>query len=162
MNVLIYPDQTNPAPSRLHIVYAGGDTLEEYAFKYLDPYFIEYLIVDQSVIPDSPAIYHAQTLEIVGGAPVFGWDVAYAKEIATSMNSQYWQTQYSVGLLGLNFTNSYQIQLALATPEDERTANQVAAIEFLTGVNQLQTELQLEIDAATTGEELIQILSQLG
>lgn len=162
MNVLIYSDQTNPAPSRPQIVYAGGDTLEEYAFKYLNPYFITYLIVDQSVIPNSPVIYHAQTLEIVGGAPIFGWDVTYAKEIATGANSKYWQQQYSQGLLGLTINNDYQLQLAIATPENERTADQTAAVEFMIGINGLQVSVQDQINSATTGEELIQILSQLG
>jgi hypothetical protein len=85
-----------------------------------------------------------------------------AKSIATATNSTYWQNQYNNGLLGLSITNDYQLQLAIATPEDERTAEQLAAVEFLTGINTLQNEVQSNIDAATTGEEIIQILGQLG
>jgi hypothetical protein len=162
MNVLLYPDPENPAPSRLQLAFPANDTLEEYAFKYLEPYGINYLIVDFSVLPNASSIYDMLLVDISSGVPVFSYDVPAAKSYATAVNSSYWQQQYNNGLLGLSITNDYQLQLAIATPEDERTANQVAAIEFLTGVNQLQTELQLEIDAATTGEEIIQILSQLG
>jgi hypothetical protein len=162
MNVIIYPDPSNPAPSRLQIVYPGNDTLEEYAFKHLDPYGIEYQIVDYGVIPQASTIYSAQLLEFVSGAPVFSFDVPLAKEIASGINSRYWQTQYNIGLLDVGITNDYQLQLAVATPEAERTADQVAVIEFMTGINGLQAETQDQIDAATTGEEIIQILSQLG
>jgi hypothetical protein len=162
MNVIVYADPTNPAPSKLQILYAGLDTLEEAAFKLLDPYNIPYSIVDVSEIPDSPFISTAQTVEIVGGAPVFGWDFTEAQQIATNLNAAYWQMQYNQGVLGLSISNAYQLQLAIATPEDERTADQVAAVEFMTGINGLQQSTQDNIDAATTGEELIQILSQLG
>jgi hypothetical protein len=162
MNVIVYADPTTPAPSRLQIMYAGLDTLEEAAFKFLDPYGTPYVIVDDSVIPSSPYIAHAQTVEIVNGLPVFDWDFPAAQTIATNYNSAYWQVQYDQGLLGLAITNPYQLQLAIATPENERTADQVAAIEFMTGINGLQQSTQDQIDAATTGEELIQILSQLG
>jgi hypothetical protein len=162
MDVIVYADPENPAPSRLQVMYPGLDTLEESAFKYLDPFGIEYAIVDSSVIPDSPYIYAAQTVEIVSGAPVFGWDFTYAQQIATKYNSRYWQFQYNEGVYGLTITNEYQLNLAIATPEPERTADQVAAVEFLTGVNGLQLDVQDQIDAATTGEELITILNQLG
>jgi hypothetical protein len=101
-------------------------------------------------------------VEITGGSPVFSWDMSYARQIATDYNADYWQIQYNQGLLGLSIKNDYQLQLAIATPENERTADQVAAVEFMTGVNGLQQSVQDQIDAATTGEELIQILSQLG
>jgi len=162
MNVIIYPDPTNPAPSRLQVVYPGGDTLEDYAFKYLEPYGIEYLIVDRDSIPNSGQISSAQILEIVGGSPVYGYDLNAAKDIATGINSRYWQTQYNTGLLGLSITNDFQLNLAIATPENERTADQIAAVEFLTGLNGLQNDIQTQIDDATTGEELITILNQLG
>jgi hypothetical protein len=93
---------------------------------------------------------------------VWSYDLDEAKSIATATNSTYWQNQYNNGLLGLSITNDYQLQLAIATPEDERTADQIAAVEFMIGINGLQTLVQDEIDAATTGEEIIQILSQLG
>jgi hypothetical protein len=93
---------------------------------------------------------------------VWSYDLDEAKSIATATNSTYWQNQYNNGLLGLSITNDYQLQLAIATPEDERTAEQLAAVEFLTGINTLQNEVQSNIDAATTGEEIIQILGQLG
>lgn len=162
MQVIVYADPENPAPSRLQVMYAGLDTLEDSAFKYLDPYGTPYVITDNSVIPASPYIYYAQTVEIVNGAPVFGWDFPYAQQIATEYNSSYWQNQYNQGLLGLSISNPYQLQLAIATPEDERTADQTAAVEFLSGINGLQQSIQDQIDAATTGEELIQILSTLG
>ena len=162
MNVIVYADPTTPAPSRLQIMYAGLDTLEESAFKYLDPYSIPYAIVDVSVVPSSPYIYSAQTVEIVDGLPVFGWDFPAAQTIATNYNAAYWQRQYDQGILGLSISNDYQLNLAIATPADQRTADQVAAVEFMTGINGLQQSVQDQIDAATTGEELIQILSQLG
>ena len=162
MEVIVYADPENPAPSRLQVMYPGLDTLEESAFKFLDPYGIEYAIVDNSVIPDSPYIYEAQTVEIVSGAPVFGWDFTYAQQIATKYNAKYWQIEYNQGVYGLNISNEYQLNLAIATPEPERTADQVAAVEFMTGINGLQQSVQDSIDAATTGEELITILSSLG
>jgi len=162
MEVIVYADPENPAPSRLQVMYPGLDTLEESAFKFLDPYGIEYAIVDNSVIPDSPYIYEAQTVEIVSGAPVFGWDFTYAQQLATKYNAKYWQIEYNQGVYGLNISNEYQLNLAIATPEPERTADQVAAVEFLTGINGLQQSVQDSIDAATTGEELITILGQLG
>ena len=162
MNVIVYADPTTPAPSRLQIMYAGLDTLEDAAFKYLDPYNIPYATVDVSVVPSSPYIAEAQIVEIVNGLPVFDWDFPAAQTLATNYNSSYWQNQYNQGLLGLSITNPYQLQLAIATPEDERSADQVAAIEFMSGINGLQQSTQDQIDAATTGEELIQILSQLG
>jgi hypothetical protein len=162
MNVLLYPDPSSPAPSRVQLVYPANDTLEEFAFKFLDPEGIEYVIVDQSELPDASYIYNMLLVEIVDGAPVFSYDVPAAKEFASAQNSQYWQTQYNEGLLGLSITNDYQLQLACATPEDERTADQVAAVEFMIGLSSLQADVQTQIDAATTGEEIISILSQLG
>lgn len=162
MQVIVYADPENPAPSRLQVMSPGLDTLEESAAKFLDPYGITYQIVDDSIIPASPYIYHAQTVDMSGPTPVFDWDFPYAQQIATNYNSQYWQQQYDQGLLGLAISNDYQLQLAIATPADERTADQVAAVEFLSGINGLQQSVQDQIDAATTGQELIQILSQLG
>ena len=162
MNVILYPDPSNPAPSRVQVVYPANDTLEEYAFKYLDPYGIEYVIVDQSTLPNAGQISNYLLMEIVSGSPVFSYDVAGAKDCATSYNSIYWQTQYDQGILGLSIDNSYQLNLAIATPENERTADQIAAVEFMTGTNSLQMEVQDQIDAATTGEEIIAILNQLG
>mgnify|MGYP006299132319 CR=1 FL=1 len=162
MNVLLYTDPAYPAPSRVQLVYPGNDTLEEYAFKFLEPYSIEYTIIDQSLLPDASYLYNYLLLEFVDGDPVFSYDVPGAKDYATAFNSQYWQTQYNDGLLGLSITNDYQLQLAIATPENERTADQIAAVEFLTGINGLQNDVQTQIDAATTGEELIAILNTLG
>ena len=143
-------------------MYQGLDTLEDSAAKFLDPFGTPYVITDVSVIPYSPYISNALQVEIVNGLPVFSWDFPYAQQLATAYNAGYWQRQYDQGLLGLPIQNDYQLQLAIATPEDERTANQTAAVEFLTGINGLQEATQAQIDAATTGEELISILSQLG
>jgi hypothetical protein len=143
-------------------MYQGLDTLEDSAAKFLDPFGINYVITDVSVIPYSPYISNALQVEITNGLPVFSWDFPYAQQLATSCNAAYWQQQYDQGILGLPIQNDYQLQLAIATPEGERTANQTAAVEFLTGINGLQDATQDQIDAATTGEELIQILSQLG
>jgi|688.fasta_scaffold104399_2 hypothetical protein len=162
MDVIIYPDPSSPAPSRLQVVFPANDTLEEYAFKYLESYSIDYLTVEYSTIPQSPYIGAAQLVEFVSGDPVYSYDLDEAKDIASGINSRYWQNQYDAGLLGVGITNDYQLQLAVATPEGERTADQIAAIEFMSGINGLQTEVQDEIDAATTGEEIITILSQLG
>lgn len=162
MQVIIYADQSTPQPSRLQVVYPANDTLEEYAFKYLDPYAIEYLTVDYSVIPNASYFYSLQTLEIVDGVPQFAVDFEAAKEMTVAMNSAYWQQQYNNGIATTGLTNDYQLQLALATPEDERTAVQTAAVEFMIGLNGLQQSVQDQIDAATTVEELIQILDQLG
>jgi hypothetical protein len=162
MNVIIYPNPSMPAPAPVVIVSPGNDTLEEYAFKYLDPFGIGYLIVPKASLPNASYIYPSLLLEISGGAPVWSYDLAQAKDIATDTNSNYWQNQYNTGLLGLSITNDYQLQLAIATPEDERTAEQLAAVEFLSGISTLQTQVQTNIDAATTGEEIIQILGQLG
>jgi hypothetical protein len=94
--------------------------------------------------------------------PTFDWVLDEAQRAATNYNAQYWQAQYNEGLLGLSITNDYQLQLAIATPEGERTADQVAAVEFLSGINGLQQSVQDQIDAATSGAELISILNQLG
>jgi hypothetical protein len=162
MNVLLYPDPENPAPSRLQLAFPANDTLEEYAFKYLEPYGINYLIVDSSVLPDASSIYNMLLVDISSGVPVFSYDVPAAKSYATAVNSSYWQQQYNNGLLGLSITNDYQLQLAIATPENERTAEQLAAVEFLAGINTLQAQVEDDINSATTGEEIIQILGQLG
>lgn len=162
MQVIVYADPENPSPSRLQIMYQGLDTLEESAAKLLEPFGIAYQIVDSSVIPDSPYIYHAQTVDMSGPTPVFDWDFPYAQQLATSYNASYWQTQYNQGILGTGIYNDYQLQLAIATPEDERTAEQTAAVEFMAGINGLQQSIQDQIDTATTGQQLIQILSQLG
>jgi hypothetical protein len=162
MNVIIYPNPSTPAPAPVVIVSPANDTLEEYAFKFLDPFGIDYLIVPKSSLPNASYIYPSLLLEISGGLPVWSYDLTEAKDMATAMNSNYWQNQYNNGLLGLTITNDYQLQLAIATPENERTAEQLAAVQFLTGINDLQTQVQDSIDTATTGEELIQILAQLG
>ena len=162
MQVIVYADPEFPAPSGLHVMYAGQDTLEESAFKYLEPFGIDYVIVDSSVIPDSPFIYADQTVEIVSGVPVFGWNIGDAQQTATNYNASYWQSEYDKGILATGISNDYQLNLAIATPENERTAEQTAAVEFLVGINGLQTAVQDQIDAATTGEEIISILSALG
>jgi hypothetical protein len=161
MNVLVYSDPTLATPY-LRVVSAGLDTLQEFAFKFLDPYGITYAEVDESLIPPSPYIGPAQTVDTSVTPPTFDWVLDEAQRLATSYNSEYWQNQYNQGLFGLSITNDYQLQLAIATPEAERTADQVAAVEFLSGINGLQQDVQDQIDAATSGTELISILSQLG
>lgn len=161
MNVAVYANPDTALPY-LSVLSGGLDTLEVAVEKYLVPYGIPYLIVDEGDIEPSPYIRGAQTVDVSGSSPVFDWDMDLAKGIATNLNSEYWQAQYNEGLLGVGITNDYQLNLAIATPEDDRTADQIAAVEFLTGINQLQTEKQDQIDAATTGQELITILSSLG
>jgi hypothetical protein len=161
MNVAVYAESSGSIPY-LRVLSAGLDTVEEAAAKYLTPYGVEFVIVDDATIPQSPYIGDAQTVTIVDGVPFFSWDLPTAKSLASSYNAKYWQNQYNAGLLGLSLRADYQLQLAIATPENERTADQVAAVEFLTGINGLQTTVDNNIAAATTGEELVQILSQLG
>lgn len=161
MNVIVYSDPSLPTPY-LQVISAGFDDLETIAFKTLDPYGIPYQIVDEADIPPSPYIGNAQTVDVSVTPPTFDWVLDEAQRAATSYNSAYWQKQYDLGILGLSISNDYQLQLAIATPEAERTADQVAAVEFLSGVNNLQQQVQDQIDAATTGQELITILSQLG
>lgn len=160
MQIAVYAD---PSPtSFLHILCAGADDLQTAITKFLDPQGVEYAVMDDSELPDARFILPAITVSIDNGVATFGWDMSKATTIATQYNSQYWQKQYDAGLLGLAINNDYQLNLAIATPEGERTADQVAAIEFLTGINGLQSSVQDQIDAATTGEEIIQILSNLG
>lgn len=161
MNVAVYANPDTPLPY-IKVMSAGLDTLDVAVAKYLDPFGIVYAIVDDGDIEPSPYIQDAQTIDLSGPTPVYGWDLDKAKSMATNINSEYWQNQYNQGLLGVGISNDYQLNLAIATPEDERTADQVAAVEFLTGINQLQTEKQDQIDAATTGQEIISILSSLG
>jgi hypothetical protein len=161
MNVIVYGTY-NSTVSYLNVVSAGADDLETFAFKYLEPFGIPYQIVDQMDIPPSPYIGNAQTVDASVSPPTFDWVLDEAQRAATSYNAQYWQAQYNEGLLGLSITNDYQLQLAIATPEGERTADQVAAVEFLSGINGLQQSVQDQIDAATSGAELISILNQLG
>lgn len=161
MNVIVYSDPTLPTPY-LQVISAGLDDLETIAFKTLDPYNIPYQIVDSADIPPSPYIGNSQTVDVSVTPPTYDWVLDEAQHQATSYNSQYWQQQYNQGLLGLGISADYQLQLAVATPEAERTADQVAAVEFLSGINSLQQQIQDQIDAATSGTELISILSQLG
>jgi hypothetical protein len=161
MDVIVYTDPTADTPY-LRIASTGLDSLEVFATKYLDPDGTPYAIVDYSTIPSSPYINQSQTVDVSQDPPVFGWDLDYAKYLANSYNASYFQAQYNQGLVGLSISNDYQLNLAIATPENERTADQVAAVEFLSGLNQLQTSIEDQIAAATTGEEIISILSQLG
>jgi hypothetical protein len=161
MDVIIYANTSSPTPY-LRILCAGLDDLPTIALRFLDPYGIPYVIADESVIPNAGTIPTALTVDVSSGVPVFDWDLNEAKTQATYQNAAYWQKQYNQGLLGLAISNDYQLNLAIATPADDRTADQVAAIEFMTGINGLQQSVQDSIDAATTGEEIVQILSQLG
>jgi len=161
MNVIVYSDPTSPTPY-LRVISPGLDDLETIAFKFLDPYGTPYQIVDAADIPPSPFIGNAQTVDVSVTPPTFDWVLDEAQAAATNYNSQYWQQQYNNGILGLSINNDYQLQLAIATPENERTADQVAAIEFLSGINSLQEQVQTQINDATTGQELITILNQLG
>jgi hypothetical protein len=163
MNVAVYPSNESVTPF-IRVMSGGLDDVETAAEKYLTPLGISYQIVESSTITPSPYIANSQTvtLGVDGAPPTYGWDFAAAQQAATAYNSEYWQKQYNQGILGLSITAPYQLSLAIATPEAERTAEQLAAVEFLTGINTLQTEVQDSIDAATTGEEIIQILSQLG
>lgn len=159
MEVIVY---SGTPGSYVNILTPGLDTLEQAAAKFLQPFDIPFVYMDSEDIPPAPYITDAQTVTIDGNTATFGWDLPSAKQIATNYNAQYWQQQYEAGILGLSIDNSYQLALAVATPESERTADQVAAIEFMVGLNGLQSDVQSQIDAATSGEELITILNQLG
>jgi hypothetical protein len=162
MQVIVFTRAESPKPPYLSVISPAGDTLEQIISKQLEPFGIEYAIIDSAFIPPSPYITSALTVTFDDGAPEFGWDMDLAKTLATTYNSQYWQNQYDNGILGLSIDNAYQLQLAIATPPDERTADQIAAVEFMSGLNDLQQSVQDQIDTALTGEEIIAILSQLG
>lgn len=161
MIVAIYPESNGSTPY-LRVLAPAIDDIETAAAKYLDPYGISYVLVDDSTIPPSPYFPNSQTVDISQQYPVFSWDLDEARSWATKYNARYWQQQYNQGILGLTIQNDYQLNLAIATPENERTADQVAAVEFLSGVNTLQQSVQDNIDAATNAEEIAEILSQLG
>ena len=161
MNVAVYAQIGGDYPA-LRVLSGGFDSPEDAALKYLAPEGVEWAIVDDSLIPASPYIEQSQTVVITNGVPSFDWDLPTAKSLASQYNAKYWQQQYNTGLFGLPILNDYQLQLAIATPENERTADQTAAVEFLSGINGLQSTVDANIAAAATGQELIQILSQLG
>lgn len=161
MQVAVFANPSTTIPY-LCVLSAGQDTLQEAVDKYLVPFGIPYYITTDDQIPESPYIGNSQTVTFSGGVPQYDWDLDAAKTQATNYNTSYWQTQYNAGILSLGYTASYQLNLAIATPEGERTDSQAAVVEFLTGVNQLQGEIQTQIDAATTGTQLINILNQLG
>jgi hypothetical protein len=161
MNVIIFADPQNPQPSRLNVMYPGLDTLEQSASKYLIPFSIPYRIVDSSIIPNSPFIYSAQTVDLSTPSPTFGWDLEKARDLAAKHNILYWQNEFKEGIANLAVSN-YQIQLATATPPDQRTTEQVAIVEFMIGINGLQNDIAIQINEAESGEEIIAILSRLG
>jgi hypothetical protein len=141
----------------------GLISANEVAELYLAPYDIPYAIVSATTLPDGSYIPEALTVTFnEHGGPQYGWDLPMAKQLAMFYNSGYWQAQYNHGLLGLPIQTQYQLNLAIATPEPERTADQVAAIEFMVGINDLQTQVEDQINAATTGEQIVGILNQLG
>jgi hypothetical protein len=160
MNVAVYAEPGSSIPY-LRVLSAGLDTVEQAAQKFLEPQGITYRIVDDSTIPESPFFPGTQTVNTGPAVPVFSWEFTEAQTWAQNYNAEYWQKQYDLGILGLSIDNPYQLQLAIATPENERTADQVAAVEFLSGTNQLQSSVDDEIIAATTPEELNTILSRL-
>jgi hypothetical protein len=162
MQVIVYSRFQAPNPTYISVISPGEDSIEQIITKQLEPEGIPYAVIDSSDFPPSPYIANAMTVVIDGGFPTFSWDIDLSKTIATSYNAQYWQRQYNEGILGLSIDNAYQLQLAIATPPDERTADQIAAVEFMAGLNELQQSVQDQIDAALTGEEIIAILSQLG
>ncbi len=162
MQVIVYSRVQAPNPPYLSVICPGEDSIEQIITKQLEPEGFAYAVVESDDIPPSPYIFNVMTVVIDGGFPTFAWDMEPAKVIATSYNARYWQSQYNNGLVGLNIDNAYQLQLAIATPPDERTADQIAAVEFMSGLNELQQSVQDQIDAALTGQELIAILSQLG
>lgn len=161
MNVVVYSEPSGSIPY-LRVISPGLEDAEQAAQKFLEPLGINYAVVDKASIPLSPYFPTTQTVDITGPIPVFGWDLDSAKEWASKYNASYWQKQYELGILGLAISNEYQLQLAIATPVNDRTADQVAAVEFMIGVNDLQQAVQNNIDAATTAEGLITILDQLG
>ena len=162
MDVIVYKNP-DPASNALCVMSPGLISANEAAELYLAPYDITYAIVNQQTLPDGSYIPEALTIEFDEfGGPHYGWDLPMAKELAIFYNSGYWQAQYNHGLLGLPIQTQYQLNLAIATPENERTADQVAAIEFMVGINGLQNDVEDQINAATTGEQIVGILNQLG
>lgn len=161
MDTIVFPNPETSTPYAC-LVYPGLDSIEDVIEKVVDPLGVDYAIVDESTIPDSSYITEAMTVSINGGSAQFDWDLALAKQLALSYNSHYWQKQYNQGLLQLAISNPYQLSLAVATPPEERTADQVAAVEYMVGLNGLQTDVENQIATATTGQEIIGILGQLG
>ena len=157
MEVIIFPGQSGS----LNVMYPGLDTLQQAAAKHLDPFNIPYKITDSSVIPPAPFIAGAQTVDFSTTFPVFGWDLEKAKELAASYNILYWQNEFKEGISNLAVSD-YQIQLATATAPNQRTAEQVAIIEFMNGINGLQNDIAVGINEADSGESIIEILSRLG
>lgn len=162
MEVIIFADPQNPQPSRLNVMYPGLDTLEQSAAKYLIPFSTPYRIVDSSIIPNSPFIYSTQTVDLSTPSPTFGWSMVEAKKIALNYNSTYWQTQLKEGLEDLPEAEDFQVQLAIATPVNLRSENQVAIVEFMNGISGLLNDIASQINEAETGQEIIEILSRLG
>lgn len=161
MNVIIFADPQNPQPSRLNVMYPALDTLEQSASKYLIPFEIPYRIVDSSIIPNSPFIYSAQTVDLSTPSPTFGWNLEKARELAANYNILYWQNEFKEGITNLAVSD-YQIQLATATLPNQRTAEQVAIVEFMIGINGLQNDIALQINEAESGDDIVGILGRLG
>ena len=145
MEVIIFADPQNPQPSRLNVMYPGLDTLEQSALKYLVPFSTPYRIVDSSIITNSPFIYSTQTVDLSTPSPTFGWNMVEAKKIAFNYNSTYWQTQLKEGLEDLPEAEDFQVQLAIATPVNSRSENQIAIVEFIGRVASATGSLLLEL-----------------
>lgn len=157
MEVIIFPGQTGS----LNVMYPGLDTLQQAAAKHLEPFNIPYKITDSSVIPPAPFIAAAQTVDFSAPFPVFGWNLEKAKELAANYNILYWQNEFKEGITNLAVSD-YQIQLATATSPNQRTAEQVAIVEFMIGIDGLQNDIALQINEAESGDDIVGILGRLG
>ena len=161
MNVAVYANPYIGGTNNLCVLYAGEGTIEEAAELALDSLSIPYAIVDLATIPNGGTLVDAQTVDLSGPAPVYGFDMEIATALATKQNASYWQFQSDEALAELGLV-AYQLSVALSLDPSERTDLQQVAIDALNEINTMQYNIQVQIGAATTGEELIGILSQLG
>ena len=161
MRVAVFPNPYVGGNDVLCVLSPGQDDIEVAAQKTLGDNDIPYMIVEEGQIPNGGPLVNAMTVDVSGSEPVFGFDVPEAKVLSTNINIGYWQLQSNEALAELNMSD-YQLLVALSTPESQRTDEQQAAVDAINEINTLQMQTQDQINAATTGEELLTILSQLG
>ena len=161
MNVAVYANPYIGGTNNLCVLSAGSSTIEEAAELALVAQGIPYAIVDSADIPDGGSLVNAMTIDLSGSDPVFGYDLDLAKDISTKQNLSYWQFQSEEALAELGLA-AYQLSYALSLDPASRTEDQQIAIDAFNEINSEQANIQSQIDAATTGEELLAILGQLG
>lgn len=142
-------------------VLSGTNDIEAAAEASLEAEGIPYQIIDSDDLPECGQLANAATVDLSGPEPVFGYYMPYATELSTYINTSYWEAQSQQALAELRMA-PYQLAVALSVPEAERTMEQQVAVEALNEISTQQTTVQGQINSATTGEELLQILAQLG